>query len=80
MHYDYIIDNESRSATFRIYGSIGGDIDANVLAKTIAEVDDYGNVDSIILRINSGGGNVIDGMSIVSVLRSCKAATACYGS
>lgn len=78
MHYDYIIDNESRSATFRIYGSIGGDIDANVLAKTIAEVDDYGNVDSIILRINSGGGNVIDGMSIVSVLRSCKAATACY--
>lgn len=78
MHYDYIIDNESRSVTFRVYGSIGGDIDANVLANTIAEVDDYGNVDTIIIRINSGGGNVIDGMSIVSVLRSCKAATACY--
>lgn len=78
MHYDYIIDKESRSVTFRVYGSIGGDIDANVLANTIAEVDDYGNVDTIIIRINSGGGNVIDGMSIVSVLRSCKAATACY--
>lgn len=78
MHYDYIIDNESRSVTFRVYGSIGGDIDANALANTIAEVDDYGNVDTIIIRINSGGGNVIDGMSIVSVLRSCKAATACY--
>lgn len=78
MHYDYIIDKESRSVTFRVYGSIGGDIDANVLANTIAEVDDYGNVDTIIIRINSGGGNVIDGMSIVSVLRSCKAETACY--
>lgn len=76
--YDYILNKEQRTVTVRLYGSIGGDVDGNSLAHLIAELGDSSDVDIIQLRINSGGGSVFDGMSIVSAIRSCRAVTHCY--
>ena len=76
--YEHILDKEKRTITVRLYGLIGSDVDGNSLAHSIAEWGESPDIDIIRLRINSGGGNVFDGMSIVSALRSSRAVTHCY--
>lgn len=76
--YEHILNKEERTVTVRLYGQIGVDVDGNSLAHSIAEWGESPDVDIIRLRINSGGGNVFDGMSIVSALRSSRAVTHCY--
>lgn len=71
MPYERIIDKDRRNASVRLYGGIGTDVDGNLLAHDIAEMD--GMVDTVTLHINSPGGNVFDGLSIVSALLSAKA-------
>ena len=76
--YEHILDKEKRTITVRLYGLIGSDVDGNSLAHSIAEWGESPDIDIIRLRINSGGGNVFNGMSIVSALRSSRAVTHCY--
>lgn len=54
-----------------MYGVIGADFDGNDLAHWIKSVD--GQADTIHLRINSPGGNVEHGLSIVSAILSARA-------
>ena len=76
--YEHILNKEERTATVRLYGAIGTDVDGNSLAHLLAELGDSPDIDIIQLRINSGGGSVFDGMSIVSAIRSSQAVTHCY--
>lgn len=73
-----VINEKRRTATIRLYGGIGSDIDGNIFAQVLAEMADDKRVDVVEVRINSGGGNVIDGMSIVSAIRSSRNAIHCY--
>lgn len=71
--YEHIFNQEERAITVRLYGTIGSEVDGNSLAHSIAEWGESPDIDVIRLRINSGGGSVIDGMSIVSAIRSSRA-------
>lgn len=53
----------------RLYGSIGTKIDGDYFAQQLASLDAE-DLDMIRIRINSPGGNVFQGMSIVSALLS----------
>lgn len=58
------IDN---SATLYIYGGIAEKIDGDYIAGQIVELDKQG-LSNINLRINSAGGSIIEGLSIVSAI------------
>ncbi|WP_139785115.1 head maturation protease, ClpP-related [Parabacteroides sp. Marseille-P3160] len=64
------MNNETKKRTVRLFGSIGNDIDGSRFANDLAELD--GKVDQIDLHINSPGGSVDQGYSIVSVMLSMK--------
>lgn len=67
----HIINREQKSITFLLYGIIGDKVDGDYLAQEINWADSY--YDTIQLRINSDGGSVSQGLSILSVLMSAKA-------
>lgn len=53
----------------RLYGSIGTKIDGDYFAQQLASLDAE-NLDMIRIRVNSPGGHVFQGMSIVSAILS----------
>lgn len=55
----------------RLFGEIGGQVDADLFARELAALDDV--ADTVHLHINSPGGDVISGLSIVSAMRSMRA-------
>ena len=69
--YQRIVDKEKREATIALYGVIGQDIPGNQVALDIAAMD--GGVDTINILINSDGGSVSEGLSIVSAILSARA-------
>ena len=69
--YQQIINKEKREATLSLYGVLGEDIPGNQVALDIASADDY--ADTIHLLINSNGGSVSEGLSIVSAILSARA-------
>lgn len=71
------INNEGREATMRLYGSIGQKVDGDLFARELAALDD-GQLDIIKIRINSPGGDVFQGMSIVSAMLSVKTPVHAY--
>lgn len=74
--YDKIVNEETREATLTLYGSIGGDIDANEFARDLIYIGQ--EYDTVNIHINSPGGSVIDGMSIVSAIITAKAKVVAY--
>jgi len=77
MHkYLETLNKEKKEATIRLFGDIGNEIDGNIFAQELASLDD--KVDSVNIRINSGGGSVIHGLSIVSTMLSMKAQVNVY--
>lgn len=69
--YVDIVNKDTKEATMRLYGEIGRQIDADLFAQELAALDD--RIDKIHLHINSPGGDVISGLSIVSAMRTMKA-------
>ena len=51
----------------RLYGAIGPRVDGDYFAQELASLD-RGDFDMIHIRMNSPGGNVFQGMSIVSAI------------
>jgi ATP-dependent Clp endopeptidase proteolytic subunit ClpP len=77
MHkYLETLNKEKKEATIRLFGDIGNEIDGNIFAQELASLDN--KVDSVNIRINSGGGSVIHGLSIVSTMLSMKAQVNVY--
>lgn len=71
MKYLEVLNKEKKEATIRLYGSIGDEINGNEFAYMLAQID--AQADVVNLRINSPGGSVYDGLSIVSAIFSMKA-------
>lgn len=73
-----IINQSEKTAVVRLYGVIGAEVDGNQLAHHIIDLGDNKEIEIIQLHINSAGGSVFDGMSVVSAIRTTKAAVHCY--
>ena len=67
MEHTYIdsINNQAGEATMRLYGAIGPKVDGDLFAQELASLD---GLDLVKIRINSPGGDVLQGMSIVSAM------------
>lgn len=63
------VNESSREAVIRLYGSIGTKVDGDYFAQELASLDRM-NLDLVKLRLNSPGGNVFQAMSIVSAILS----------
>ena len=68
---EVIVNKEKREATIRMYGVIGKDVNGNEMAHELSNLDS--EVDTVHLLINSNGGDVSQGLSIVSAILSAKA-------
>lgn len=69
--YERIVNKEKREATLRMYGVIGRDVDGNRMALDLTQLD--GTADTIHIHINSNGGSVDQGLSVVSAILSARA-------
>ncbi len=63
------VNSTKREAVMRLYGEIGSKIDGDYFAQQLASLDAE-DLDLICIRVNSPGGHVLQGMSIVSALLS----------
>ena len=68
---EVIYNKDKREATIRMYGVIGRDVNGNEMAHELSSLDT--DTDTIHLLINSNGGDVSQGLSIVSAILSTKA-------
>ena len=69
----HIIDREKKEITMLLYGDIGKKVDGDYFAQELEWADR--NYDTVIIRINSDGGLVTQGLSIVSQLLQMTAYT-----
>lgn len=67
-----------KPGTFEVYlyGSIGDQVDCRQLAEELAYID--AGAEQINLHINSAGGSVFDGMSVVGAIRSIQTPVTAY--
>ena len=70
METSYIdsVNRTAAEAVMHLYGSIGEKVDGDLFARELASLDSNCDLDLIKIRINSPGGNVFQGMSIVSAI------------
>lgn len=69
--YVDLVNKEKKEAVMRLYGEIGKEVDANRFAQSLAALDSQ--VDTVHMHINSPGGDVLSGLSIISAMRSMQA-------
>ncbi len=69
----HIVNREKKEITLMLYGELGKKVDGDYLAQELDYCDR--NYDTVILRINSDGGLVTQGLSIVSQLLRMQAYT-----
>lgn len=69
-------DEEKKSVTLLLYGAIGGELNGHYFAQEINYLSEY--YDEIVIRINSEGGSVIEGLSIFNAVMLSKAKTVCH--
>jgi ATP-dependent Clp endopeptidase proteolytic subunit ClpP len=67
----HIIARDRKQITFLLYGLIGEKIDGDYFAQELMYAEK--EYDEIVIRINSDGGSVNQGLSIVSAMMSSKA-------
>lgn len=70
------MNEKEKETTIRLFGSIGGGVDGDRFANDLASLDN--RFDTINLHINSPGGSVSQGYSIVSTMLSMKARVNVY--
>jgi ATP-dependent protease ClpP protease subunit len=74
--HKYLVNRTSKEATLRLYGELGGKVDGDYFAQEIGWLDE--NTDTIHIRINSPGGSVFQGLSIVGAILGAKAKVITY--
>lgn len=67
--YIDLVNNATHEAVMRLYGVIGDKVDGDYFAQELASLDTCG-LDLVHIRLNSPGGDVFQGMSIVSAILS----------
>lgn len=80
MNYNYVASIKDRTATILIYREIGGDggMSGELIANDIYNLQDNIDVDNIAIRINSIGGNVLEGFKAFNSILSSKKPTRTY--
>ena len=68
---EVLFNKDKREATIRMYGVIGREVNGNEMAHELSGLDR--EADTIHVLINSNGGDVSQGLSIVSAILSAKA-------
>lgn len=74
MDKTYIVNSattDGKQATMRLYGVLGQKVDGDLFAQELASLDDLG-LDQVNIRGNTPGGDVYQGMSIVSAIVSMR--------
>lgn len=74
--HKYLVNRTSKEATMRLYGELGAKVDGDYFAQEIGWLDN--EVDTIHIRINSPGGNVFQGLSIVGAILAAKCKVITY--
>lgn len=69
--YERIVNKEKKEASIHLYGEIGKEVDGNELAHDLSNLGE--EIDIVHLYINSGGGSVFQGFSIVSAILHARA-------
>ena len=72
----YLVNRTSKEATLRLYGTLGDKVDGDYFAQEIGYLDE--SVDTLHIRINSPGGSVFQGLSIVSAIIAAKSEVITY--
>lgn len=67
------VNQADKTADIYIYGDIGYEVDGNFIAELVRAYDEQG-IEIINQHINSGGGSILNGLSIVSANLNCKTA------
>ena len=77
MNLQYVenISNDNKEATMRLYGRIGGDINGAAFADEMRYLSNI--YSSIKMRINSEGGSVLEGYTILDAMNEIKASGNC---
>lgn len=73
----YIKSIDENEANIFIYGEVGSEINGNEVAREIRIANSFG-CNKINLRINSNGGSVIDGLSIIAAIIESEAEVNTY--
>jgi ATP-dependent protease ClpP protease subunit len=76
MEHKYLVNRTEKEATMRLYGEIGTKVDGDYFAQEVSWLAD--NVDTVHIRINSPGGSILQGLSIVSAIITAKAQVITY--
>ena len=71
MELKHVIARDKKTATMLLYGAIGQKIDGDYFAQEINYLSK--TVDEITIRINSEGGNVLQGLSIFNAILNSEA-------
>lgn len=74
--FKYLVNRTPKEATLRLYGTLGDKIDGDYFAQELGYLGEQ--VDTIHIRINSPGGSVFQGLSIVSAIMASKAEVITY--
>lgn len=70
--YSSISARQINEATVLLYGEIGEKVDGDYLAREIIYLDS-GDIDNLIIRINSMGGSFLQGLSIIGAVVAARA-------
>lgn len=74
MPYRHLVNqHQNKTAEIFVYGYIGDEVMAADILTAIRALENVN--DKIIFRINSGGGNMFEGLAIFNAIRNCKCAT-----
>lgn len=76
MEHKYLVNRTDKEATMRLYGEIGTKVDGDYFAQEVSYLSE--NVDTVHIRINSPGGSILQGLSIVSAIITAKAQVITY--
>lgn len=72
--YNYIA-TIAETAEINLFGDIGYDLDGNTFANELSFLANTDDVKEVVLHINSGGGDVLQGLSIIAAINNCKKKT-----
>jgi ATP-dependent protease ClpP protease subunit len=75
-NHKYVVNRTTKDATMRLYGELGKKVDGDYFAQEIGWLDE--SVDTIHIHINSPGGNIFQGLSIVGAILAAKAKVITY--
>lgn len=69
--YERIVNEGKKEASIRLYGQIGAEIDGNAVAHDLGDLGE--RMDTVFLYLNSPGGSVDGGFSIISAILHARA-------